>query len=470
VRRVLALVTILGLFVSGCGGVATEDQVPATSEAPVTAFVDVVLVAMITDVALPSQTVLIAGDRIVAIGPVGEVDVPSGATVIDGRGAHLMPGLADMHVHLEDVWPVPILDLFLANGVTTVRNMNAQDPQVLAWRDAVSEGTRRGPTIFTAGPTIYEDVADLGALVADQLDQGYDFVKLYSYLSPEGFDEAMAAIRANEGYAIGHVPYAVGLDGVIAAGMDEIAHLEELSFELVEFDRAAELGIGEWVPYILERAEAELQSSGVDELLAERIDRAVAALGGADIPVATTVFISDLIVEKLLRPDAFLARPELAYMPTAYMAEFEAGTETHQVQFAGHEDISALRYTVVLMLLRALHDAGVPLLLGTDAGTGSLGLPPGFTIHDELGILIGNGLTPYEAIQTGTVHASAAIEAMTGDDDFGTIEVGKRADLLLVGGNPLEDVAHIDEQLRGVMAAGVWYPEPELSEMIAYDP
>ena len=112
---------------------------------------------------------------------------------------------------------------------------------------------------------------------------------------------------------------------------------------------------------------------------------------------------------------------------------------------------------IVLTLLEALHDADVPLLLGTDAGSGSMGLVPGFTIHDELAALTAHGLTPYEAIQTGTVNASSAIGAMTGDDDFGTIEVGKRADLILVGENPLDDVSHIEEQLPGVMAAGTWY-------------
>ncbi len=435
---------------------------------PVTAFVDVVVVAMTSAAALPEQTVLVEGDRITAIGPVGGIDVPDGAAVVDGRGTYLMPGLADMHVHLEDVWPVPILDLFLANGVTTVRNLNARDPNVLAWRDEVAAGTRRGPTIFTAGPTIYEDAPDLDAVVANQLKQGYDFIKLYSFLSPEGFEAAMAAVRDHGGYAVGHVPFAVGLDGVIDAGMDEIAHVEELIFELVDFDRSAEqLGIDGWLPYIFERAEAELQSPGVEALMAERIGTVVDALRGADVPVATTVFLSELIVEKLIHPDTFLARPELAYMPAPYMAEFGAGVEKHQVQFAGHEDISAVRYAIILTLLEALHDADVPLVLGTDAGTGDMGLVPGSTIHDELATLTAHGLTPYEAILTGTVNASAVVAAMTGHDDFGTIAVGKRADLILVGENPLDDVAHIEEQLLGVMAAGTWYALAQLGELVA---
>ena len=276
---------------------------PTTAGAPVTAFVDVAVVTMTTNITLPGQTVLVEGDRIVAIGPVAEVDVADEVNVVDGGGAFLMPGLADMHVHLDDVWPVPMLDLFLTNGVTTVRNMNARDPTVLVWRDAVAAGTRHGPTVFTAGPTIYEDTPDLDAVVADQLNQGYDFIKLYSFLSPEGFEAAMAAVKDHAGYAVGHVPFAVGLDGVIAAGMDEIAHIEELTFELIDFDRSSEqLGADEWLPYIFERAEAELQSSGIEALMAERIARVVEALRSADIPVATTVFISELIVENVMHP------------------------------------------------------------------------------------------------------------------------------------------------------------------------
>jgi len=95
---------------------------------------------------------------------------------------------------------------FLANGVTTVRNVNARDPTALTWRDAVRARTRRGPTIFAAGPTIYEDGTDLDGTVAAQLEQGYDIVELYSYLSPDGFKQAMVAIRERTRYAIGHVP------------------------------------------------------------------------------------------------------------------------------------------------------------------------------------------------------------------------------------------------------------------------
>ena len=135
------------------------------------------------------------------------------------------------------------------------------------------------------------------------------------------------------------------------------------------------------------------------------------------------------------------------------MDAFLEGREKHQRQFKGIEELATFKYELEKIMLKELHQAGVILLLATDCGSGAMGIVPGFSIHDELRILIENGLTPYEAIATGTINASMVIEKMTGEGNFGTIEVGKRADLILMNGNPLEDVSRIRD-LRGVMAAG----------------
>ena len=150
------------------------------------------------------------------------------------------------------------------------------------------------------------------------------------------------------------------------------------------------------------------------------------------------------------------------------MDAFDRGEEKHQQQFKKVEDLAAFKYGLDQALLRALHGAGVPLLLATDCGTGGMGIVPGFSIHDELRILTENGVTPYQALAAGTVEASKVVAAMGGVDDFGTVEVGKRADLLLLRENPLEDVAHVRAPL-GVMAAGRWYPAETLAAMIALD-
>jgi len=134
--------------------------------------------------------------------------------------------------------------------------------------------------------------------------------------------------------------------------------------------------------------------------------------------------------------------------------------------FEGYEDFASFKHNLERLLLIKFKQAGIPLLLSTDAGTGGMGIVPGFSIHDELQILIENGFSPYETIAAVTVNALKVIQAMTGADDFGTIEVGKRADLLLIEENPLDNVAKI-QNLRGVMAAGRWYAKDRLQEMIA---
>jgi hypothetical protein len=300
---------------------------------------------------------------------------------------------------------------------------------------------------------------------------GFDFLKLYSYLSMEDFHDAMVTAKELGMYTAGHIPYAVGLEGVLAEGMDEIAHVEELLFEFLDVDRNKSLSSEEWLPYIIEAALLQWDFSSstfqaefeIDnrETLVNITDR----LRSANVPVCTTMVVDDVIQWKLFHPEAFLGRSENQYLPSAYIESFQRGEEKHQVQFQGMEDLAAFKYAVDRWVLTGLQKAGILLLVGTDSGTGGMGIVPGYSIHDELRILIENGFSPYEAITAATVNAAIVVERMTGDGNFGTIEVGKRADLILVRDNPLEDITTIKEPL-GVMAAGRWYSQETLAELI----
>jgi hypothetical protein len=249
-------------------------------------------------------------------------------------------------------------------------------------------------------------------------------------------------------YTTGHIPFSVGIDGVLAEGMDEIAHIEELDFEFLDF---------KWFIYIIDaavqqyRASFGLNIADLKKRYGETIAVTVNKLKSANVPICTTLVVGEIIVEKLFKTEAFLARPENKYLPRWYMDAFRQGKEKHHVQFRGHEDLAPFKYKLERLLLTASKQAGILLLLSTDAGSGGMGIVPGFSIHDELRILTENGFTPYEAIATGT---------------FGTIGVGKRADLILLKGNPLEDVNNI-QGILGVMAAGKWYGKAELQKMIA---
>jgi imidazolonepropionase-like amidohydrolase len=465
---------ILGLFALLLVSCNTKPQ-------EVVAFTHVHLVPMTGEKVVQDQTVLIEGETIVAIGDSDAWPIPDGARVIDGQGAYLMPGLADMHMHTrqdwEDraVWPVHPLHLYLANGVTTIRDFAPQGSPLtyaLHWRDEIRAGTRHGPTIYASGELLYASpLGDARGIVRKNHDLGFDFLKLYSYLSPADYHEAMVTAKELGMYTSGHIPYAVGLEGALAEGMDEVAHIEELLFQFIDFDRTRDLTPEEWLSYVVETALHQWDlSSDTDpaDFEAENrmtLVRITEQLRSADVPVCTTLVIDDVIQWKLFHPEAFLGRSENQYLPPAYLERFQDGREKHQVQFRGMEDLAAFKYTIDCCLLVGLRQAGILLLLGTDSGTGGMGIVPGYSIHDELRILVENGFSPYEAIATGTVNAAAVAERMTGDGKFGTIEEGNRADLILVQDNPLNDITTIKRPL-GVMAAGRWYSQETLAGMI----
>jgi len=473
-KKPLSLVTVilLALSLMSCGSKPQE----------VTAFTDVSLVPMTSETVIEHQTVLVERARIVAVGNSDALSIPEGAQVIDGNGAYLMPGLADMHMHTRldwedrEIWPVHPLNLYLANGVTTIRDFAPQGSPLtyaLAWRDEIRAGTRDGPAILASGKLLYASpLDDPAGIVHRNHDLGFDFVKLYSYLSPEDYHEAMAAAKELGMYSSGHIPYAVGLEGVLHEGMDEVAHVEELLPEFIVFERDQDLSPKGWLSHVISTALAQWDLSSLSllgEVQAEESDRLMwidDQLRSADVPVCTTMVIDDVIQRKLFHLAAFAGRSENRYLPSQYGEGLKRGDEKHQVQFRGIEGLAVVKHDLDLWILDGLRRGGVRLLLGTDAGTGGMGIVPGYSLHDELRILVENGFTPYEAIATGTVNAAIVVERMTGEGDFGTIEEGKRADFLLVADNPLEDVAVLRTPL-GVMAAGRWYSAEALEELVA---
>ena len=471
-KRLIVFTSIFSLATFGCTSSVSKD--------PVTAFINVSIVTMTSETVLLNQTVLIKKDRIEAVGPSGEIKVPRKARVIDGTDAWLMPGLADMHMHTKDdwtgpAWPVNPLELYLANGVTTIRSfgpLGSSPEHVLKWREEISEGQQPGPTIYTSGPVFFGPVPDPAGDVRKQKEQGYDFIKIYSYVTPKEFHEVLATAREEGIYTAGHIPFLVGLDGILAEGMDEIAHIEELDFEFLNLDPNMSKSRVEIFLSIIEqaaskyRSDLELDIKTLEQKYGKSIREVVSKLKEKEVPICTTLIVAEGIVQKLSNPETFLARQENRYMPRAYLETFRLGQEKHQFLFRGNERLAPFKYNMEIILTKELKRAGITLLLGTDSGTGGMGIVPGFSIHDELRILTELGFTPYEAIQTGTVNAARVVEKMTGEGSFGTIETGKRADLILVRGNPLKDVSKIRKPL-GVMAAGRWYPEEKLKEMIA---
>ncbi len=446
------------------------------------AFYNVNLVPMTMNGIEKNQTVLIKGNKIFKIGLSKKVVIPKNAKVIDGNGAYLMPGLSDMHIHtnfnwneISDEWRTSPLNLYLANGVTTIRCFGPEggdQKYALRWRDKINKNEITGPQIYACGPILFGPVKNPKTIVQDQILSGFDFIKLYSYLSKEDFHKAVMTAKKSWVYTAGHIPFQVGLDGVLSEGMDEIAHIEELAWELFFFDKTKNLQGRKWMSYVKNMAYKQYKNiyssfnnKEFEDYFEKRILSIAKKIKEAKIPVCTTLFLDKVIITKLYHPEKFLSKAEIKYLPQKYIAKFKQGKEKHLIMFKGGEDFALFKQKIDLMLLRYLKKLDVLLILGTDSGSGWMGMVPGYSIHNELQVLTENGFAPYEAIKIGTVNASLVAEKMNGSGNFGTIEAGKRADLILVKENPLKDINNI-KKIIGVMASGKWFDKNLLKRLL----
>jgi hypothetical protein len=477
----LALLVLTALLASAC-----HDSSQTPSAVSVTAFTHVNVVPLTAEIVLADQTVLVQDARIVAIGASDQIPIPREAQVIDGRGAYLMPGLADMHTHSQndwvnsDNWPVSPLTLFVANGVTTIRDCgHVGDISLpLFWREEIADGRLVGPTIFTAGNVMHGDARGpiYPGVIQDEIDSGFDFIKIMAAYS-EDFELVMSEAKAADAYTVGHIPYQVGLAGVLSAGMDEIAHVEEFFFDLLAVDHSLRLTDEQWFAAILENGVQLYQTTpdplsrdGIVKTHGEAISAAVEQLRSTDTIVATTVALGDIVDQKVYAPEAYLARPESTYLSQDCRDRIRAGQDRHQRQIekiedAGLDYLLPTKEIIDQLFLEELIKVGIPLLLAPDSGGREMCVVPGFSTHDELRVLTEHGYSPYQAIRTGTVNAAMVVNRMGGNADFGTIQVGMRADLVLLGGNPLEYVDHTRE-IRGVMVRGTWYSRAALDQLL----
>ena len=481
------MVTLTMVALSTACGAQQEISQPADTS---TAIVHVNLLPMTSEAVIPDQTVLVEGDQIISIGNSDGIEIPPGVRVIDGEGAYLMPGLADMHVHIyeesRDEYPVSPFNLYIAKGVTTIRDcgtapLSPSDTFVLDWGDEILRGDIPGPMIYSSGRTIHGPVANPGGVVRQRHEDGFDFAKLYMELSLKEFTEAQKTAEELGMYTVGHIPYQVGFENAVSGGLDEIAHLEELSFELMWGDQrpTRTLSMDGWLDSIVRGAyetfgyelgtDVFFDPETFERVQGEYLDLIIHSLISNDIPVGTTLATYEVVDQKLFDQESFLAREENFYLPENLIKEVVQGKNKHQLMFQALEENQTgwfFKRELDTYILEKLHKAGVMLVSGTDAGSSSIGVVEGFASHDDLRLLVEFGFTPYEALQTATVNAAYVVEKMTGENDFGTIETGKRADLVLVAGNPLEDIKNT-ENILGVMVRGAWYPAGELEEMIA---
>lgn len=409
------------------------EQTHAQSNA--VAFVGAHVIPMDAERVLENQTVIVRDGRIAALGPTGDVAVPEDAVRIDARGKYLVPGIAEMHGHLPGGNTPPeltemILFLFVANGVTTVRGMQGH-PAQLTIRERIERGDLLGPTLYLGSPALHGNSArtpeDGARLVREYHAAGFDLLKVHEGLSPAAYDAIVATARELGIPWAGHVADAVGLEHALAAGQSSIDHLD-----------------------------GYLELLGGDPARIPDLARATREAGAWVVP---TMALWDHAFLGLRSIDELRAFPELQYMPRPWVDSWARQVEAlrHNQDPAENARARELRRR----LLAALADAGAGILLGSDAP--QMFSVPGFSLHREMQVMAEAGMTPYQILRSGTYNIAAYFDAL---DDFGTIAVGRRADLILLEADPLDDIANLQRR-AGVMVRGRWIAEGEIQERLA---
>ena len=450
--------------------IAANDSTPAAATGAASApgdtiaIVDVNVVPMDRERVLARQTVLIAGGRIAAMGERGRVRVPAGVRRVDGTGKYLTPGLIDMHVHVgaytgPGVQRVPqLLGLLVSSGVTTARSMVGHATH-LELRKALAGDSIVAPSMSFAAPQLtgpnatgpFAQFSVPTAAAATQKVQeyaaaGYDFIKVTFGLTPEVYDAIATATRQAKLPLSGHVVSDVGLARALAAGQ-QIEHLDAYLEAAVKDDAPVKGIVSQGKPgAILDH----LDSRKIDSLA-----RATARAGVYSTP--TLAFFEDIFMSNV-PADSLRAREDAAYWADAAvntMIEGRAGLWA--TPLTPSQLIAWRQFRRDLTL--ALSKAGAKLMVGSDSPQQFNML--GFAAHRELSGLVAAGLTPYQALEAAT---RIPAEFLGASREVGTVQVGKRADLMLVGANPLENVTVL-RRPEAVVLRGRWIDRPELDRL-----
>ena len=432
-----------------------------------TAFVNVTVIPMDTERVLPGHTVLVQNGRITVVGPSASVRVPAGVMRIDGTGKYLMPGLAEMHAHVQGPQAANAADLnrdimflYVANGITTIRAMLGA-PNQLILRDQLRRGEVLGPTMFVAAPSLNGQTAPNAEtairLVREHKAAGYDLLKIHPGLTRSAYDAIVRTARSEGITWGGHVSASIGVDYILDTKQSTIDHLDGYIEAAASSDIRQRLLNGENVPPV------EVWRSVTSERMLE-LARKTKEAGTWNVP---TMFLW----ESFYRPgdpEEWARHEEMKYAPRQWVNGW-INQKRQQNAANSRAGVSpadaALHIALRRRMLKTLADAGAPLLMGTDSP--QMFNVPGFALHRELGVAREAGLTPFQILQSGSRNVAAyATEDLGLDGRFGTVSVGNRADLVLLNSNPLSNLANLSDR-AGVMVNGRWVSRSTIDSGLA---
>jgi imidazolonepropionase-like amidohydrolase len=371
--------------------------------------------------------VLVEDGRIAAVGRRGSIALPAGVPQVDVGGKVLVPGLWDMHTHVTQIEWAPV---YLAAGVTTVRDMGNEFEFIVALRQSIASRRSLGPRLLLAGLVdgpgpnafgVYEASTpeEAAHVVAMYEAARFDQIKIYSLLTRDIVGVLSAEAHRRHMTVTGHVPNGLTIEQAVDAGMDQIAHLAIRG-------EAGDEEVGRTIALLKERRTVMDPTQSWNELLGHAVGTPIAAFqpGIAKIPAPLNRVFSN-----------------------AGAADIDAATARARLERG-------------LRIVKALYDAGVPIVAGTDEGI------PGHSVHREIELYVEAGLTPMQALQAATIVPARAMHL---DAELGTIERGKRADLVVLDANPLEAVRNI-RSVRWTISEGRIYDAARLWKSVRFQP
>jgi hypothetical protein len=476
---------------------------------------NVSVITMESDTILEHTDVLLSGGRITSIGHGLSVDNPD-VNIIDGKNKYLMPGLADMHMHF---WgDSTALRLYLANGVTTIRCMSGK-PEYIKWRKELDDGKKIGPQLYCNGPLMNdvnfiasympfpprflffgtniilfsvvsyfllrfffrkrikshpkrgfielgipmlcisisyaitwffwstpqvagEEVClfakewEVRKTVREQAAIGYNAVKPYVSMTHDEFVVMMEEAARQNIPVVGHIPARVRIDDVLKYKMAGLAHVEELRYQFYKgYDFS-----GETIPY------DKIDTTGLDYITQR--------LKNANIFVISSLIPCKEYIDRRINDSTFNSRPEMKYFPLKTLSR------SKREGFKSREQYPEKEYWLLTTMFKSCHNNGVRIVLGTDSRWEND--VHGFAVHDELKLLVENGLSNYEALQAATKNAAISVRAF---NEWGSVSEGKIANLLLLDKNPLEHIENT-KSISGVFLKGTWYDHRALENML----
>ncbi len=433
--------------------------------------------ATVVDVATgalhPTSTIVIDGARIASV---GASSARASGRVVDATGLYVIPGLWDMHVHayfgwdraFGDSWVMP---LFIANGVTGVRDMGSDLEPVLRARREVAAHTLVGPRMVVSGPMLdgpkvtfssslaISSAADGRAAVERLASRGVDFIKLQSGVPRDAFGAIAAAAKTAHLEFVGHVPDAMRASEAIAAGQHTFEHLigifeasmpaaDETAFLARHYGAAPDTAHNKSLAVLLKRYDAARETAIIKQIAASRVWQC------PTLYWERGQWLVDVI--------DFTKDPDIAYTPRTWVAKKYPKMRTAIAGSLGTDSIAVRRRFVEheLDIVRKLHSAGVPFLAGTDTPAG-VDVTPGISLHQEMQRFVAAGFTPLQALQTATINPARFFGKTS---DFGAVEKGRVADLVLLRANPLADIANT-RAIAGVVADGRYWSSESLDSL-----